>query len=179
MQHHNSGATIWLSCKKSEMPAGQGTKVTAREPAGIPVYMASGSDPMTALKALADKDGAVFKPEHVETWHVRTVSDQCMVGNAPWDRHPAYTGPEDTTVQVFCPWSSQRRAAQERVSSAAVVVQLEAAPVAPEPAVPQVPETTPASLDPGVTLTPAKPRQRRSVATAPAAAAKPRTRKKT
>lgn len=54
--------------------------------------------------ALAGKKGVKFRPEYIETWHARRIpGNSVVIGNNPWDKHPAYVGPEDTKVFVYIP----------------------------------------------------------------------------
>lgn len=65
--------------------------------------------------AFANKKDVKFHPEYVETWHVRHIpGNSDVIGNNPWDKHPAFAGPEDTKVFVYIPKLVDEKKEEER-----------------------------------------------------------------
>lgn len=102
-QHHNSGATSWASLASSPSAADTVVKLKA-QPDGIDVYVAVTDDEAKAAKLLdvyLSAAGVPFFTDAVQRWHARELGQNVVVGNAQWDRHPAYKGPEDTVVYAY------------------------------------------------------------------------------
>ncbi len=168
-QHPNSGATIWATIpQKNCLPNTVLTLSTF--PAGQRVFaIATGEtcDPGSAVRALSaldvalSADGVPFRAAHVERWFLREMPGQgSLIGNKPWDRHPAYSGPMDSFIYVFDPKASDERAAAEA-----------SAPPPPEPAPIVVTEQ---ALETAVETSVEEPA---SVIEAPEPVSRPRTRR--
>lgn len=181
-QHPNSGATIWATLAAGFTP---NTVISVSTyPAGRRIFaVATGEtcDPGEATRALGALDvalsaiGTPFRGSHVERWFVREMPGRgALIGNRPWDRHPAYVGPMDSFIYVYDPTASDQRAAAEA-----------AAPPEPEPPAPVVAapvvavETPAAPTPPAPASAPARSRTKRIAApTGSASVTKTKPRKK-
>ena len=159
-RNHNSGATVWLWMPRELLAQNAAIKVAARMPPHAVVYVTMpGPNATTLLRGLAAAESA-FKAEHVELWHARQMGDNVMIGNAKWDRHPAYTGPADYEVAVFCPLISEQRTRDE--AAAALAAAVAAVEPAPEPTPPAPPEPPPAPVIEAVVVEPPKPKAKKA-----------------
>lgn len=176
-QHPNSGATIWAAIAQKDRAPNKVLDV-GTFPAGRRVLtIATGetSDPGAEERVLRSLDGYLtssgmpFRVAHVERWFLREVPGQgALIGNKPWDRHPAYVGPMDSFIYVFDPIASDERAAAEEADATAQTAE----PTASEPLVVPAPEPAVTQAPDLVVSEPAKPRTRRISAPQGASATK-------
>lgn len=146
-QHPNSGATLWASVPASAMSKDKAVAVVTA-PAGQQIYVAitgedvlppQASTALSLLEAAVHKGGGTFRVPHVDRWHFREApGGGGTIGNAPWDRHPAYSGPEDQWAYVFSPQMSDERAKRDAAVPAETRAIFARAPSPP----PQTPSTS-------------------------------------
>lgn len=152
-QHHNSGATSWASMPLADAAPNTVVKLKA-QPDGYEIYVVAADEAkaLPMLDVYLSANGVPFFPDAVQQWHARELGQNVMVGNAPWDRHPAYRGPDDTVVYVYSIMFERRKPA----------------PVTPEPVATIIPPPppTPAPPEPEVVEAP-KPRARVKKVAAP------------
>jgi hypothetical protein len=87
--------------------------IKSQVPEGYKIYVTDKAELLEPI--FAEQKGVKFRPEYVETWHARHIpGNSVCIGNSRWDKHPAYTGPEDTQVFVYIPKLAEERDAEAR-----------------------------------------------------------------